>query len=186
MQTKLNTLALRLVAVILAVSLLSGCCAIRTIKKVKMTVCKIESIIPEGLKSAKILLGMGFDNPSSAIDLSGLCATVNCEGVPVLTLKADDVKIDKKSSKTYSIPVTVQLGEGFNLLQTGKLLNSLQDPANSDKFTIDVNGGLKVGKAPVRNLKFEDLTTKQVVKALEGSGLVDNIKLDSWKSLLSL
>jgi len=186
MQTKVRTLALRLSAAILVAALLCGCGPIRTIRKIKMTVCKIESIIPQGMKAAKILLGLGFDNPSSAVDLSDLCATLNCEGIPVATLTAEEIKIDKKSSKTYTVPITVQLGEGINLLQAGRLLSSLQDPQASEKFTIDVNGGLKVGKAPVKALKFNNLTTDQVVKALQSAGIEDSINLSSWKNLLSL
>lgn len=186
MQTNVKTHILRLTAVILAASLLCGCCTVKTIKKLKVTACTVESIIPQGLKAAKINLGLGFDNPSSAIDLAGLCATLNCEGVPVLKLTTDEIQIDKKSSKQYSVPVNVQLADGWNLLQAGRLLGSLQNPDDTSKYTIDLGGELKVGKSPKKNLNFKGITVEQLAKALEDSGISESIKLPSWKNLLPL
>ncbi|MCQ2182349.1 MAG: hypothetical protein MJY89_02970 [Bacteroidales bacterium] len=145
-------ICLLLAIVASALSLLTSC---SKTKDIKITSFEIVSVTPRGMNGLDALVKIGINNPSVAFELTDLVGTLKLEGVPCLSITADQLIVSGKTVKTYSVPLQGQMSEGFNPFQLLRIINGYS--LDFDKLTVDVQGKASLRGGFGKKLEINDL-----------------------------
>ncbi|MBO4565964.1 MAG: hypothetical protein J5695_01915 [Bacteroidales bacterium] len=146
---------------LLAAVLLSSCC--KSFQDIRLTSCDLVELSPRGLSSIDATIEVGVDNPTVQVTLTGMDATLKMDGSPCLHLTADDVTLEPRTEKVYSILIHGAIDGNFNPLQLLLLLNQ---PNFLEPMTADVRfrGVLKSGLG--KDFEYTDIPLKDLLDKL--------------------
>lgn len=130
----------------------------------KITSFELVSVTPRGMNGLEALVNVGVHNPNVAFELSDMVGTLKLEDDPCLSLSADQLIVDGKSDKIYSIPVHGKLAEGFNPFQLLRIINGYS--LDFDELTVDISGKVAMRggigkKVEINDIKVGDYLRKK-------------------------
>lgn len=143
--------------VILVLLVMSGCAG--SVKDIKLTSFDIVSLSPRGFTGVDALVELGVDNPAVSFELFDMSGFVKLDGVPCLRLTADQLVVQGKCSKIYSVPVKGQLADGFNPFS---MLTLFQN-ADLSRITVDLSARVNIRGGLGKNIELKDLPLGKIV-----------------------
>ena len=148
----------RILLPLLAAVLVCSCC--KSFQDIKVTSLDLVELSPRGLSAIDAILEVGVDNPTVQVTLTQMDATVKMDGAPCLHVTADDVTLDPRSQKVYSLIVHGSIDGNFNPFQ---LLTLLGQPNFLEPMTADVRfrGVLKSGLG--KDFEYTDIPLKDLL-----------------------
>lgn len=142
----------------LAAVLFTGC--VGKYKKVSVSSCELQSVVPTSLRSCNAVVAVGINNPAPSFKLKDIEATVKKNGDVFGTIVADPVAVDGKCERVYQIPLQAQLAEGIGVVQ----LLALYKGFNPEDFTIDVKARADVVGKIGKNIEYNDVPLSKLMK----------------------
>lgn len=141
----------------LIVPMLSSC--VKDFKDIKVTSFELVSLTPVGLNRLNATIELGVSNPAPEISLSRIMGTVKYDGMPCLTITTDDVTLQKKSDKIYTLVLRGAISDEFEIVKLMKILNG----GGLDLLTADVfcHAALKSGLG--KDIDKKDLPLKDMM-----------------------
>ena len=113
---------LGLILALLCSILLSSCGG--SVKDISVTSFKLVSVSPQGTSGVSILVEVGLNNPGMGFEVTDLQAVFNIDKNPALMVSADQLMVEGRKEKIYSIPLKGRIADGANPFQLLRLLNT--------------------------------------------------------------
>ena len=147
----------RYAALVLAVMSLffSGCAKFKQIRPVSAAV---ESIMPSGLRSAVVTIGVEIDNPAAQLTLSDIEGQLSRSGKVLGRVALDPFILKAKTLEKYHLRATVTLDQNASLLDLMALTReeALDECLVDIYFKVSLKGGISKKRAleqlPLRSL----------------------------------
>lgn len=139
--------------------LMTGC---HSFKDIKVNSFELTRVIPVGLSALEAEVNVEIDNPTVGFTVENVEGLLKMDGDSCMTVTSDQIKIAKKSTQHYAIPLHGKLADGFNPFQ---LLNIL-GTKDLSVFTIDVkaHGALKGGIG--KDIEYKDIPLTSLIDKL--------------------
>lgn len=147
-------------ALLLSVICLSGC--MRRFKEIKVTSAALESLQPDGLRNFDAVIGLGISNPAPAFNILHLRAEILRDTLEIAHATAENIAVDGKTERVYSIPVKGGISDGVSLLRVARLLRNF----NPDEYTVDVHARASIAGVG-KNLEFTGIPLSKLLKESE-------------------
>ena len=145
---------------------LSGCKPIEKVKQIRVTSVQVEEIVPSSMRSMKVALAVGIDNPSIHVALSDISGALKLSGKVLGRVALDPFDLQGKSAETYHLKADLSIEKGVGLSEILGLL----DMETLNKCTLDVSvratikGGISkvfsINDIPVNKLLDKALNEK--------------------------
>ena len=135
---------------------LQGCGG--SFKDIRVTDCEILSLTPIGFKSLDAVVKVTVENPTAAFTLSDIQGCVRLNGEKFVNLTADPVRIERRCTEEYTLPIKATLEEGFNPFQ----LLSLLKGNVLEQCTADVSANATVAKGVGKVIEKKDIPLKDL------------------------
>jgi len=148
---------LRIISIIIAVAVALSC---TKIDDIKVTSCGLESFKPHGFRSADAVLAIGIDNPAMAFKVSDLIGIVKYNGEPFAYYSAEELEVQKKSSKVYNLPCEAALAEGVSVTRLLPLLRG----GSLEGYTTDIVANVSLKNGMGKQLTYKDLKLKDLLE----------------------
>ncbi len=144
---------------IITVAALSAASCSGSFKDIKVTSCQLVEIIPQGLSAFDATMNLTVDNPAPQVTLSEMYALIRMSQAPCLHLTADNVTIEPRSEKAYTVYFHGHLDESFNPFT----LLLLMKQENMDSLTMDISfrGTMKSGLG--KHFEYTDIPIKDIL-----------------------
>ena len=147
---------------ILAVTLVSGGCA--KLSRVCVTSVALESVSPKGFRSLTLNLNVGVHNPASEITLSEISGELLLSGKVIGKVAMAPVVLAPKADSTYKVNPDLSLAEGVSIMQVLALAGK---QTTLDEATANIYAKIKVKGLPVKKMKMEGVSVKELLELLK-------------------
>ncbi len=139
--------------ILLAACLLLTSCG-KGVKDIALTSFRLVSVSPHGLSGVTMLVEVGVDNPTVGFEITDVNAVLKLDSVPALLLTADQLMVEGRAQKLYTIPLKGQIAEGFNPFQ---LLRLISDDSVMSRLTADVSARAALRGGLGKNIEMKDI-----------------------------
>lgn len=139
--------------ILLAACLLLTSCG-KGVKDIALTSFRLVSVSPQGLSGVTMLVEVGVDNPTVGFEITDVNAVLKLDSVPALLLTADQLMVEGRAQKLYTIPLKGQIAEGFNPFQ---LLRLISDDSVMSRLTADVSARAALRGGLGKNIEMKDI-----------------------------
>ena len=139
--------------ILLAACLLLTSCG-KGVKDIALTSFRLVSVSPHGLSGVTMLVEVGVDNPTVGFEITDVNAVLKLDSVPALLLTADQLMVEVRAQKLYTIPLKGQIAEGFNPFQ---LLRLISDDSVMSRLTADVSARAALRGGLGKNIEMKDI-----------------------------
>ena len=139
--------------ILLAACLLLTSCG-KGVKDIALTSFRLVSVSPHGLSGVTMLVEVGVDNPTVGFEITDVNAVLKLDSVPALLLTADQLMVEGRAQKLYTIPLKGQIAEGFNPFQ---LLRLISDDSVMSRLTADVSARAALRGGLGKNIDMKDI-----------------------------
>ena len=145
------------VALTLALMASTGCASV---KDIAITSCAVEALSPRGLKAVDAVLALGIDNPVFGFKITWLDGVIRSGDRTFATFNAEDISVDRRSVKVYSVPCTGALDKSVSLMELLKLAAS----RDFSSYVMDVDVHVKLRWGPGTTLHFKDMSISEMME----------------------
>lgn len=139
--------------ILLAACLLLTSCG-KGVKDIALSSFRLVSVSPQGLSGVTMLVEVGVDNPTVGFEITDVNAVLKLDSVPALLLTADQLMVEGRAQKLYTIPLKGQIAEGFNPFQ---LLRLISDDSVMSRLTADVSARAALRGGLGKNIEMKDI-----------------------------
>ena len=139
--------------ILLAACLLLTSCG-KGVKDIALTSFRLVSVRPPGLSGVTMLAEVGVDNSTVGFEITDVNAVLTLDSVPALLLTADQLMVEGRAQKLYTIPLKGQIAEGFNPFQ---LLRLISDDSVMSRLTADVSARAALRGGLGKNIEMKDI-----------------------------
>lgn len=139
--------------IFIAACLLLTSCG-KGVKDIALTSFRLVSVSPQGLSGVTMLVEVGVDNPTVGFEITDVNAVLKLDSVPALLLTADQLMVEGRAQKLYTIPLKGQIAEGFNPFQ---LLRLISDDSVMSRLTADVSARAALRGGLGKNIEMKDI-----------------------------
>lgn len=147
------------ILILLAVVMPLFCSCANKFQDIKVTSFDIKSLNPVGLAKLQATVELGVSNPAPEIHVSDMMGVLKFQGSPCLTITTEDVVIEKKSDKTYTIPLTGTIDRDFEVIRLLKLLRS----NGIDDMTVDISAHAALKSGLGKDIEKKDIPLKDLI-----------------------
>jgi len=158
MRKKIAGILLRL-AVLLPVIASASSCTLAKIRNLNLGSVGVKYLVPSSTRSLSGILLLEVDNPSISFTISDVDGLIKCDGVPLVTVTAGELPVQRKSRQVYEIPCTVTLCEGVSILQLLRVV--AQRSSSLEGLTADAVLNVRLKNKMGTALTFKDLDLSQ-------------------------
>jgi len=134
----------------------------RRFKDIKVTSATLESLQPEGLRNFNAVIGLGISNPAPAFNILHLQAEILKDTLEIAHGSAENIAVDGKTERVYSIPVKGGISDGVSLLKLSRMLRNF----NPDEYTVDVHARASIAGVG-KNLEFTGIPLSKLLNKSE-------------------
>ncbi len=154
----------RNVILTLALSVIAALCLSGCVKPhdIKITSAAVESVTPTGFRSAEGVLSVGIHNPGFKFKVCNIHGTLFHQGSSVADFTADDLEVEKKSDKKYSVAGSAQLSNGVSLLSVLSMVRNLK----AEEYTVDLYATVKA-KGLQKNIEKKGVPLTKLMKVAD-------------------
>lgn len=149
----------QIIIIILLTFFLAGCK--EGVKDIKVTSCRIVSVVPEGLSSISAFIEVGIHNPVVGFEATDVRGVVKMKGQDALIVTADQLIVSGHCDKVYTLPLKGSIAKGFNPFQ---LLKLIDDEAGLDQLTLSATGKVSLRNGLGKNLEIKDLPLSKLLE----------------------
>lgn len=151
----------RIIILIAIVSMMVCSCS-KGFQDIAVTSFDVVSLKPVGLSRLEATVELGIHNPATELHISDLMGTLKYQGAPCLSITSDDVVIEKKSDKLYTVVLNGTIDPDFEIIRLIKLMKS----DSLDEMTVDVSchGALRSGLG--KDIGKKDIPLKDLISKL--------------------
>ena len=147
-------------ALLLSVLCLSGC--MRRFKEIKVTSATLEEVRPDGLRNFDAVIGLGISNPAPSFNILHLQAEIRKDTLEIAHASAENIAVDGKTERVYSIPVRGGISDGVSLLRVALMLRNFKP----EEYTVDVHARASIAGVG-KNLEFTGIPLSDLMKKSE-------------------
>lgn len=152
----------RLLPALLLFGLLLSSCCMGKFSDIKIKDASLESVNPIGLTALTAVANVEVDNPAPTFTLLNIHGVIKQDGVPCLTLTAEDVTVQGRTRAHYELPFAGALCDGFNPFTLLTVLKSKDLSA----FTLDVAAHAQLKSGLGKDIEFKDLAVQSLLENL--------------------
>lgn len=143
-----------------ALLMLSSCSS--KYSEVRISSVGLSSFTMEGTKQILLDVELGIDNPAPSFTLRNINATLKAEDRDILYLTCDELTIEGRTDKVYSIPVTANIAQGVNIFYILGAVQNLKDKA----FMLDFSANAKLRGGFGKTIEYKDIPLSQLSELL--------------------
>ena len=159
---------LSIAALTLAMLSSTGCASV---KDIAMTSCAVEALSPRGLKAVDAVLALGIDNPVFGFKITWLEGAIREGDRTFATFSAEDISVDRRCEKVYSVPCTGALDKSVSLMELLRLAAS----RDFSKYVMDVDVHVKLRWGPGTTLHFKDMSISEMMESSYALEILERI-----------
>ena len=145
---------------VLAVFALLCCSCGGGIRDIRITSCEVKSLNPAGFAKMDATLEIGVHNPAPELHLTELEGEARFQGSPCLSLSAQDIVLEGRTDKTYTVIVTGKISKDFDLLQ---ILSLVRDTPKLNDITLDISARASLGAGTGRKIAKKDIPLRDII-----------------------
>lgn len=146
----------------------TGCASV---KDIAITSCAVEALSPRGLKAVDAVLALGIDNPVFGFKITWLDGVIRNGERTFATFNAEDISVDRRSVKIYSVPCTGALDKSVSLMELLRLASS----RDFSSYVMDVDVHVKLRWGPGTTLHFKDMSISEMMETSYALEILEKI-----------
>jgi hypothetical protein len=149
---------LRIIIIVLFAFALAGCTA--SVEDIKVTSFRVVSVVPQGVSNIVALVEIGIHNPTIGFEVTDMQAVAKLDGEQAVQFSADQLIVDGKKDKVYTLPLKGRIVDGFNPF---KLLTLFSNGMDLRGVTADVSARAALRGGIGKNIELKDIKIADLI-----------------------
>lgn len=134
----------------------TGC---RKYEQIKFTSVAVKSVGMNGLRSVKLDISLGVDNPAGKVVVNNAVGTLKHFGKVIGSVSLAPLTLMPRTQSEYSVQANVELAEGIGIIEAMQFAS----PAKLNECTVDVSVSGKASGVALKR-EYKDIPLKKLLE----------------------